>query len=459
LESLTWAIWGKSRANSDDDLISQGQSSMWVDFIFKVANKIYRIVRKRSSKGRGSSELYLHQIMNDEPENITEETIKKTQDKIEKIIRMPYRIFINSAYLRQGHADEFTSRTPTERKDILAQILDLKYYEQIQEKAKEKYRESVGKIETMQIQINDMKSEISSKDVLKKEFEQANKEKDTLKNKLVSLQKKFKELQASRDKYQKISEQIESLRDRFVDVKSDIENLVRENEILAQKNNELGKLLTRKGEIEKRVQELKLLDKLNYQMSNSLHELSELRQKLSVAEKEIMSKKNIIELEKSSLSSEHNKEKSMYQDQIKNISDLKICPTCRQKVTPSHVGKLKKELGEKLDNLEKKYKINLKKIALKKIDESTLITLQYKIKSFTYDPKKHAEVQEKIENLTEFEDEKEALISAKQDKKNNLENIAKNKAKLSEKKAHFLKIKKADLPEEERKFFILKPNS
>ena len=42
---------------------------------------------------------------------------------------MDYDTFINSAFLLQGRADEFTNKTPAERKAVLASILGLEAYE------------------------------------------------------------------------------------------------------------------------------------------------------------------------------------------------------------------------------------------------------------------------------------------------------------------------------------------
>ena len=50
---------------------------------------------------------------------------------------MDYDTFINSAYLRQGHADEFTRQQPAKRKEVLGNILGLDIYDELEEQAKE----------------------------------------------------------------------------------------------------------------------------------------------------------------------------------------------------------------------------------------------------------------------------------------------------------------------------------
>ncbi len=54
---------------------------------------------------------------------------------------MDYDTFINSAFLVQGRADEFTMKPPAERKRILADILGLGQYDAWEGRAREASRE------------------------------------------------------------------------------------------------------------------------------------------------------------------------------------------------------------------------------------------------------------------------------------------------------------------------------
>ena len=55
IDAMTWALWGKARASSDDDLIYTGQVDMEVEFDFTVGQQMYRIIRKRSKPKRRRS--------------------------------------------------------------------------------------------------------------------------------------------------------------------------------------------------------------------------------------------------------------------------------------------------------------------------------------------------------------------------------------------------------------------
>ena len=133
IDAMTWALWGKARATSDDDLIHQGQTEMEVEFDFSVGGQPYRIIRKRSKpRRRGSAGqliLEFQMATGNGFRPITGDSVTQTQQKIIDILHMDYTTFINSVFLRQGHADEFTIKRPSERKQVLADILELSFYD------------------------------------------------------------------------------------------------------------------------------------------------------------------------------------------------------------------------------------------------------------------------------------------------------------------------------------------
>ena len=63
LEAITWAIWGISRASSEDDIIYSGAKEAKVDFTFIAQEQVYRIIRTRPKGSAGSLEF---QIKNDD---------------------------------------------------------------------------------------------------------------------------------------------------------------------------------------------------------------------------------------------------------------------------------------------------------------------------------------------------------------------------------------------------------
>ena len=100
----------------------------------------YRVVRRHANDGRrrrqGASDLQFQVHTADGFHAVTGNSIRETQTKIDQITGMDYDTFINSAFLLQGRSDEFTNRTPGERKEVLAKILGLGFYDRLQDRAK-----------------------------------------------------------------------------------------------------------------------------------------------------------------------------------------------------------------------------------------------------------------------------------------------------------------------------------
>lgn len=136
LDAITWALWGKSRAHRDEELIHQGQNDMQVQLDFEQEGVLYRVVRRRTRKGSvGTLDLYA-QDEDNHWNNIGEPSKTATQEKITRLLRLDYDTFVNSAFLQQGKADAFTTKTPTERKRTLSDILGLERWKTYEEAAK-----------------------------------------------------------------------------------------------------------------------------------------------------------------------------------------------------------------------------------------------------------------------------------------------------------------------------------
>jgi exonuclease SbcC len=152
LDAITWALWGKARTNSADDLIHQGQTEMRVVLTFDQEAQRYRVLRQRKAGRRGASLLEL-QVW--EPaaggwKSLSEAGIRETQAKIDALLRLDYETFVNSALLVQGRADEFTTKTPAERKQVLGKILGLERWETYEQRARERAGETRAAIQRLE---------------------------------------------------------------------------------------------------------------------------------------------------------------------------------------------------------------------------------------------------------------------------------------------------------------------
>ena len=118
LDAVTWALWGWARGRrygtggaSPDELVYQGQTDMEVALTFAAGEATYRMVRKHSKGGgrRGAARMVdLQAATGDGYRSLTEGSVAETEAQVQRLLRMSYDTFVNSAFLLQGEADRFT---------------------------------------------------------------------------------------------------------------------------------------------------------------------------------------------------------------------------------------------------------------------------------------------------------------------------------------------------------------
>ena len=143
LDAMTWALWGQARKTSgtskaDEGLLKLGQTRMLVSLEFAFNTRIYRVRRefaKTYGKPHAALDFEIFDEINQRFVSLTDKTIRTTQEKIEHLIGIDFETFTNSAFLRQGQSNEFSKKSPKERKQILSSILGLEKYDHMHQKA------------------------------------------------------------------------------------------------------------------------------------------------------------------------------------------------------------------------------------------------------------------------------------------------------------------------------------
>ena len=149
LDAMTWALWGWARGRDRhyEELVHQGRQDMSVELEFMARDQRYRVSRKYSRSGRRGTTLLELQVVTDSGlRAISGNTVTETEKVVRDILHMDYETFVNTAFLLQGKADSFTTREPARRKEVLAEVLDLTYYQDLEERAKAKSVATKGRI-------------------------------------------------------------------------------------------------------------------------------------------------------------------------------------------------------------------------------------------------------------------------------------------------------------------------
>lgn len=140
LDAITWALWDRARSGSEE-LIRLGQPEMWVELEFEMDGQTYRVWRRRTRKKGVQTQLHFQQQVEGEDfVSLDGATLRETQGRINGVLRMGYDTFVNSAFILQGRADQFTTKTPRERKALLGEILGLQHYDDLAQKARDRWK-------------------------------------------------------------------------------------------------------------------------------------------------------------------------------------------------------------------------------------------------------------------------------------------------------------------------------
>jgi DNA repair protein SbcC/Rad50 len=248
LEAITWVIWGKSRAATEDDIIHGGANNVRVDFEFICDRQVYKVIRSRP-RGRSSALEFQVATESGKFRSITGKGLRGTQEEIITCLKLDYDTFINSAYLRQGRADEFMLRRPSERKQILADLLKLDRYEILASKAKDLAKEHQVKLEQLKQTLQPVEERLAVKKTIDSELVYLATELEQLQQLQDRDRARLQELQAIEYQRQNWEQQFTLQQNQHQNLVGDCDRLNKDLDSLRVQEKELSMILAREAEI------------------------------------------------------------------------------------------------------------------------------------------------------------------------------------------------------------------
>ncbi len=347
LDAITWSLWGRARSASPDELIHQGQTEMRVSLTFQQGPARYRVVRQRKGGKRGQSVLEL-QAWDPDPaswRSLTESSMRTTQGKIDSLLHLDYDTFVNSAFLMQGRADEFTKKAPAQRKQVLATILGLERWETYEARAKERLARTHADIQRLEGRLLEIERELAQRAAYESELTQAEAAAQSSTDILAAAEKQWASLEQSRSQLVSLQRQIDDLTRRI--------NLRR---------REIAEAETEQQEASLRADQIALQAALA-EVQAALRALDPLQAALGEAGK--------LALE---LTSEAARLRGVNQAMAPETEPLKTrvtvlerssepaCPTCGQPLSDEHRARLLSELIQQIDDRRLQYRGNQARI-------------------------------------------------------------------------------------------------
>ncbi len=296
LDAITWSLWGKARARRDDDLIRQGADEMEVAFTFRLSDHLYQVIRRRRGGKRGSSMLDFQVQDGGRWRSLAESSILATEKKIARILHLDYDTFVNSAFLRQGRADEFTIKTPAERKRILSDILGLDIWQEYEERAKGLLARVQAEARLNDMRLAEIDEELARRPEYEAQMEAAQREAEKWGAELRRLREAWGEMERIRADYRRVQEQRQELTARLAQAQQELDALERERREREARRAEYRALLDQAEEIESGFAAYQDALERERRYSEKLSALAELLERRSALENQIRQARHELEI-------------------------------------------------------------------------------------------------------------------------------------------------------------------
>jgi len=340
LDAMTWAVWGEARKSSgkrkpDDELIRIGTRHMEVTFVFDLEGERYRVTRSfsRSSTGKTTSsdlEFQIYVPDADKYRPLTGSTQRETQETIDTTLGLDYDTFINSAFLLQGRSDEFTKKRPSERKEILASILNLSRYEALASMARDRWREAKHRQQEADADIERLQKALEPAPAWKEEREAVEARIETKQEQLDALRAEEKALTEERADLEAKAREAESIRQSIEKLEARREQYQEDAAQLRERIEEAEELIAHRDEIQAQYERYEALQ----EERDALDEKRDLHRGL---EKQIEQKKSQIKDKKNEL------EKKLNRLEVEQKALKKDRDTCVQKLSQRTVVQEKRD--------------------------------------------------------------------------------------------------------------------
>ncbi len=324
LEAIAWTVWGQSRTSSDEDIIHVSKDYVRTDFIFICHQQVYRIIRSRQRNRSNSLDF---QIKSSEGfRALSRKGIKATQDIITSTLKLDYETFINSAYLRQGRADEFMLRRPTERKKVLADLLKLDHYENLSIKAREIARQYKGKAEQIKLNLAANKTKLIQEKSIKIQKRTIQEDIEVLKVLQNKNEQAFQVIKQENINRKSSLEKLLWNRERCKNLEEEISKSKREKKELKQKIYNHGKLINQGEIVSRKYKKFLFLRKEEEKLVHKFKKFQEFNKEKQELEDLFLDKNNQLQLrinQQKIYLEQLEKEEKELQEKINDTKDLK----------------------------------------------------------------------------------------------------------------------------------------
>lgn len=304
LDGITYALWGEARKagverRANDGLLRIGATEMQVDFEFRLEEERYRVSRSYRKTGRSATSRLELQVFSPESggyKTLSEEgSVRKTQESLNKLLRMNYDTFINSAFILQGRADEFTRRNARERKTILTDILGLSRYDELAALARAQVHEAEIAHSKTEDKFKEIEAATAQKEGLIQQRNVLNESLAKAEQTIEQSEKQLEALRAILTQRERFGAQRDALKSDLTRIETDLQDLQTQIESTQKEVATYQATISQKQTILDNAQKYQALQNEETELQKKLHALRPLEQQKNNLEREIEKARHEVE--------------------------------------------------------------------------------------------------------------------------------------------------------------------
>lgn len=294
LEAISFALFKQHNSKTIKDLMrnSKGNatSTMSVSLEFTSNGNHYKVERSHT---KSSSKAVLYQKFYNKADGdyqyqIMCENDKNVNSEIKSILQIDSDLFLNAIYIRQGEIAELVSKSPAEKKKLIAKLLGIDSLE----KAWENIKPLINDYENKEAEL---KGRLVNKDNVDVQIKDNQLAYTNLKNEKLAIDGKIKQVKINKDELSKQKQSLDVNRLEYTNLKNRIDN---EQDEVKRLKHEKSELQFKLDEINTSEKEMNRLEKYVRKLPVYLHfeecskKILELNKEKETFEKDLKTVKN-----------------------------------------------------------------------------------------------------------------------------------------------------------------------
>ncbi|AHF99213.1 chromosome segregation protein SMC [Halostagnicola larsenii XH-48] len=231
LEGVFFALYGSKALDNRtlDDVITTGEEEAEIELAFRHDDVDYRIERRLKLRGDRATTT---KCVLETPEG-TVEGATDVRQKVTNLLRMDAEAFVNCAYVRQGEVNKLIHASPSDRQDMIDDLLQLGALEEYRERASDARLGVKTVLDGQQDVLEDVRTQVEQK-----EEKDLHERLNELESRRAELADDIENFESQRENASDTLEASTEILERHEETREEIETLEEEIETIRSKINE-----------------------------------------------------------------------------------------------------------------------------------------------------------------------------------------------------------------------------